>query len=146
MQVNSLVSQLSAASSIAKRNMPSAAPAAGGQPAAAPIVSADNSQAVQQILASYDVTNITPNQFSQMIQKLFDAGAISQKDLQDLNGARADLELGGVGGDETVNLPKFYSQKVQDVQKSATRPPPRQASSNSPPCSAGSTGWRNFRR
>ena len=95
-------------------------PAVGGQPAAAPAVMAGNSPAVQKILANYNVSSITPTEFSQMIQKLFDAGAISQKDLQDLNGVRSDLEIAGVGADENVNLPQFYSQKIRAAQNQAT--------------------------
>lgn len=119
MKVNNLISQLSTAASLTKRNTPTAALSAASQTITASPLSTGNSPAAQQILASYDVSNITPNQFSQMIQKLFDAGAISQKDLQDLSGVRADLELAGVGADETVNLPQFYAKKIQAVQDQA---------------------------
>ena len=146
MQVNNLVSQLSAASSLRKRSTPSAAPAAANQTAAPPTLSASNSPAVQQILANYNVANITPNQFSQMIQKLFDAGAISQQDLQDLSGVRADLETAGIGADEMVNLPQFYSKKIQDVQSHATEENATASQQQLSPCSTGSTGWKNSRR
>ena len=75
-----------------------------------------NSAAVRAILAQYDVTDITPNEFSQMTQKLYEAGAISQQDLQELNGVRTDLLAAGADSDESVNLVDFYTQKIQATQ------------------------------
>ena len=78
MQVNSILSGLSDAASLAKgRTSAAATTASHAAAAAAPTVLNGNSAAVRAILAQYDVTDITPNEFSQMTQKLFDAGAIS---------------------------------------------------------------------
>ncbi len=117
MQVNNILSGLSDAASLAKgRSSAAATTASQAAAAAAPTVLNGNSAAVRAILAQYDVTDITPNEFSQMTQKLFDAGAISQQDLQELNGVRTDLLAAGADSDESVNLVDFYTQKIQAAQ------------------------------
>ncbi len=70
-----------------------------------------------EILRQYDVTNITPEAFSQLVQKLYKAGAISEKDFQELSAVRADLEKAGVESNESVNMLEFYSDKLGKAQK-----------------------------
>lgn len=82
MKVNNILSGLTNAAALSNRN--SAAPA-GSQPAAAatPNISAigstANNAALQSIISQYDVTNISPNEFSQMLQKLAAAGAVAAR-------------------------------------------------------------------
>jgi hypothetical protein len=83
---------------------PRAAAASGSKSAAA------------AILARYDVTNITPMAFSEMIQKLNQAGAISDSEFQELAAVRGDLESAGIRADESVNLVDFYAHKVSTLQ------------------------------
>ena len=52
-----------------------------------------------------------------MIQKLYKAGAISEKDYQELSTVRGDLEKAGIDSDESVNMLEFYSDKVSKAQK-----------------------------
>jgi hypothetical protein len=75
-------------------------------------------KATAEILRQYDVTHITPEAFSQMIQKLYKAGALSEKDYQELLAVRTDLQNAGVEPNETVNLLEHYSDKVSKAQKS----------------------------
>ena len=75
-------------------------------------------KATAEILRQYDVTNITPEAFTQMIQKLYKAGALSEKDYQELLAVRTDLQNAGVEPDESVNLLEHYSDKVSKAQKS----------------------------
>jgi hypothetical protein len=72
--------------------------------------------AIAQIVAAYDVSNISPTEFSEMVQKLYVAGAISEGDLQELAGIRLDLESGGIGPDEKVNLKDFYARQLREAQ------------------------------
>jgi len=74
-------------------------------------------KASADILRQYDITNITPTEFSQMIQKLYKAGAISEKNYQELSVVRGDLEKAGVEPDESANMLEFYSNKVSKAQK-----------------------------
>jgi hypothetical protein len=74
-------------------------------------------KATADILRQYDVTRISPEAFSQMIQKLYKAGTLSEKDYQELSAVRTDLEKAGLEPNETVNLLEFYSDKVSKAQK-----------------------------
>ena len=74
-------------------------------------------KASADILRQYEITNITPTEFSQMIQKLYKAGAISEKDYQELSAVRGDLEKAGIGSDESVDMLEFYSNKLSKEQK-----------------------------
>jgi hypothetical protein len=74
-------------------------------------------KATAEILHQYDVTHITPEQFTQMVQKLYKAGALSEKDYQELMAARTDLQNAGVEPNETVNMLEYYSDKVSKAQK-----------------------------
>ena len=120
MQVNNIISGLSNAAALGNRNS-TAAP--GGQPGAAtttsvaPSGSTASNAALQSILSQYDVTNISPNEFSQMLQKLAAAGAVSPQELQQLSGVRGDLTAAGVEPDEATNLLDFYSKKIQNTQQ-----------------------------
>ncbi len=118
MQVNNVMAGLADASSLAKGRTSAVATTAkqAAATAAMPTVIAGNSPAVHAILAKYDVTNITPNEFTQMTQQLFAAGAISQQDLQALGGVRTDLLAAGAQPDQTTDLVTFYQQKIQQVQ------------------------------
>ena len=70
------------------------------------------------ILRQYDITNITPDSYLQMIQKLYKAGALSEKDYQELSAVRGDLEKAGIDPGESVNLLEFCSDKLNQDQKS----------------------------
>jgi hypothetical protein len=70
-----------------------------------------------EILRNYDVTHITPDEFSQMIQKLYKAGTLSEKDFQELSTVRADMDKAGVGPNESINMLEFFSDKLGKAQK-----------------------------
>jgi hypothetical protein len=70
-----------------------------------------------EILRHYDVTHITPDEFSQMVQKLYKAGTLSEKDFQELSTVRSDLEKAGVGPNESINILEFFSDKLGKAQK-----------------------------
>ena len=117
MQINSVMGGLPDAASLAN-GRPSVAASAANATAAGtpPTVTNSNSAAVRAILAKYDMTDITPNEFSQMVQSLYGAGALSAKDVQDLNGIRTDLLAAGVGADDSLDLVDFYSDKIQQAR------------------------------
>jgi hypothetical protein len=123
MQVNNILPSLTNAAALGNRNSAAAAAgqagAAAAQGAAGGGPSLVGNAAVQTILAQYDLRNITPNEFSQMLQKLSAAGAVSQQDLQELSGIRNDLTAAHVEPDETVNLLDFYTNKVSAAQRQA---------------------------
>ena len=79
-------------------------------------ISAGTPAALSQILSRYDVTDITPGDFSEMIQKLFEAGAISDEELQQLAAVRHDLEVDGMDPDDSLDLIEYYARKIEKLQ------------------------------
>lgn len=75
--------------------------------------SPEGTAAFRRIASQYDVTQITPRDFSEMLQKLYRAGALDEQQWQQLSVARLDLDLEKIDPDETVNLVDFYTDKLQ---------------------------------
>jgi len=73
--------------------------------------------AMAEILSRYDVTDISPAEFSKMIQRLFEAGTLSEQEVQQLAAIRMDLDVEGVKADESIDLLDFYAQKIQKLQR-----------------------------
>ncbi len=73
--------------------------------------------AMAAILSNYDVTDITPTEFSEMVQKLYEAGAISQQELQQLTAVRHDMDVDGLSPDDSLDLVEFYQRKVKDLMR-----------------------------
>ena len=69
-----------------------------------------------EILSRYDVTDISPAEFSKMIQKLFEAGTLSDNELQQLAAIRLDLDIDGIEADESIDLLEFYARKIKKLQ------------------------------
>ncbi len=80
--------------------------------------SSPSSSRLREILAGYDVTNISPKAFSELLQKLQQSGLISDKDLQELSQIRSDLDREGVGPDQRVNLLDSYAKRIQAAEQS----------------------------
>ena len=78
---------------------------------------------MREIVSQYDMTDITPNDFSTMIQQLYAKNAVSAKDMQELSSIRADLESAGVGADQSVNLQEFYQQRLAKAKADAAQSP-----------------------
>jgi len=76
---------------------------------------ADNrdTAAMVNVLSRYDVTDITPVEFSEMLQQLYDQGAITEQEYQQLAAVRIDLDNEGIGEDESVDLVDFYARMIQ---------------------------------
>jgi len=79
-------------------------------------VAASGSQ-LRDILAQYDVTAISPQSFSEMLQRLRQTGLISDKDYQELSTIRQDLDREGVGANQRVNLVDRYAKKLQSLEQ-----------------------------
>ncbi len=70
-----------------------------------------------EIVSRYDVSEITPHDFSLMIQQLFEAGALSDQDLKELAQIRLDLDAEGIEDDEQVDLVELLVKKLRDLQR-----------------------------
>jgi len=104
---------------LGKRHQPREA--AAGQTPETPATQASQTAGnavLQEILASYDVTDMSPREFSEMLQKLYEAGALTDQELQELSLIRVDLDLEGVDPDKTLNLVDFYVEKINELSQS----------------------------
>ena len=79
--------------------------------------------AMRGILSKYDITDITPSDFSNLIQQLSAKGTISPKDAQELSSINVDLANAGISPDQSVNLLDFYEQQIANAQAGAAQSP-----------------------
>ena len=119
MQINSLSSRSVGLPTLPRGNDAAGAVGSGQAETAAESNASTSSPAFRQILSQYDVSSITPRQFSEMLQKLHQSGTISDQQYQNLSQIRTDLDSSGVQPDEEVDLVKYYSQKLNQTPKSA---------------------------
>jgi hypothetical protein len=124
MQINNVLAGYSDPTGVAKRGETVAAAARGTLKSAETTATAgaSNRAALTQILAQYDVKDISPTEFSEMAQKLRQTGAISDSDFQELAGVRGDMEAAGVEPDQRIDLSDFYAQKVKQAQNKLDDP------------------------
>ena len=77
------------------------------------IVTRTDGGAFHRILSRYDVTNITPGEFSNLVQELHEAGEIDDAEFRELAKMRLELEQSGVPVDEPMDLVDFFGDKLQ---------------------------------
>jgi hypothetical protein len=120
MLVKTVLSQLAGVAKVghtAKDQAESAARKAIGLPAAAAKSASGSANQLPDILAQYDVTNISPQAFSDMLQRLHQSGALPDKDFQDLSAIRKDLDQDGVASNQRVNLVDIYGKKLKSLEQ-----------------------------
>jgi len=117
--VKSILSSVAQLARLGRRSEPTQSVAGQTLPTAAGPSSAGSalSDAMRQIVAEYDVANISPRALSEMLQKLRQAGALSDKDFQELSSIRLDLDNEGVGLDERINLVERYAKKLGSIRE-----------------------------
>ena len=117
MRINNVLSSFTDAALKNQRTEPTGA---AGQKAAATneaAASPASMAALTQILAQYDVTRMSPSEFSEMLQKLHDGGAISDAEFKELSSVRVDLDAAGIDSDEKIDLRSFYREQLQELDK-----------------------------
>jgi hypothetical protein len=118
MQISNILSSFTDTLSLGKKTDNAVSTAAkAGTTADAAAVSSSSRKVLAEIMKKYDVTNITPEAYSRMLKELYQGGAISEKELQELSAIRSDLESAKVGSNETVNLVEFYNDRIRQAQK-----------------------------
>jgi len=75
------------------------------------------SRLMADIVAHYDVTDITPAEFSEMIHQFAEAGVLPKAELDTLAAIRVELEAEGIEADESVNLIEFYTERLDRVRR-----------------------------
>ncbi len=76
-----------------------------------------SAEAARRVLGTYDVTRISPKQFTEMIQRLFDAAVVTQQEYEQLAAIRLDLDMAGIDPDAPVDLLEFYRDKIAEVHR-----------------------------
>ncbi len=121
MQVKNILSRVSGAAPVGQNRDAAEAIARKAIEATglSPNATATQAAKLRSVLAGYDVTNITPKAFSEMLQKLQQSGALPEKDLQELSQIRTDMERDGIGAEQRVNLLEVYTKKIQSAVQDA---------------------------
>ena len=133
MQISNVVSGVTDAASATKRAVDASA-ATATQAVGTGSTQTDGSiSALRDVLTKYDITDISPNEYSSMIQDLYQKGAISKTDFQNLAAVRVDLETAGVDSDQSTNILDFYRQQVAKAQRDAGNTSGAVASQNMAP-------------
>lgn len=117
MKITPISSGIAAASGLAQ------AARSSGKKAASTVTSGVQSAAAsafREVVSQYKVTNVSPQDFVEMLQKLHSAGVISEADYKDLLAIRSDLESEGIAPDAATNLIEFYTNRIAKLQKSQT--------------------------
>jgi len=117
---NSVLGGLQDLSGSTKRHesgLPAASAATHALAKAARADSSGRSSNLADIISQYDLSQITPQGFSEMVQKLHQAGAIGEGELRDLAALRAELDRAGVKPNEKVNLNELCQRRVASLEK-----------------------------
>lgn len=124
MQVSNLLSRFLDTSPVSKRP-DSAEPADGQQPEDSPLnllAPGASTRAAHEVLSRYNVNDITPRKFTEMLQSLRKTGAVSEQQFQDLSTIRAELDAQGIKPDEKIDLVKFCEKRLEDAQDAKAEP------------------------
>lgn len=70
---------------------------------------------LRKIASQYDMTNISPREFSEMLDRLKESGALSEKDFQDLAAIRMELDKEGVQADESLDLLAHFQNRLDHL-------------------------------
>src|SRR5690348_12505939 len=85
-----------------------------------PSISGGTDNTFRDVLSQYDVTEITPRQFSALAQQLFQSRAISADDLRELSQMRMMIDQQHPDPDGPINLLEFFGQKLQEQALATT--------------------------
>jgi hypothetical protein len=119
MLVKSVLSRLAGAASFGrgKNLVDAAATKAAKSTASGSTTAAATGSQLRDILTQYDVTDISPQGFSDLVQRLHQSGLLPDKDYQELAAIRTDLDRDGIGANQRVNLVEMYSKKLKSVEQ-----------------------------
>lgn len=115
MQINSILGKRSDPLQASKRSE-AAALLSDEKPADAGSTSASRTL-LARALAGSDLTHITPSEFSALLGRLRQAGAINEQELRELGQIRSDLEQAEIDANEPINLQEFYKNRVSNLQQ-----------------------------
>lgn len=121
MAISSISSPLASVPSPSSAVPTASAPATAASAAAAGSGggSGASSAAFRQVVSQYNIHEISPSQFSAMIQQLSSAGAISASDQQALTQMRSVMDASGASPDEPLDLVQFFQSNAKTAASSS---------------------------
>jgi len=66
-----------------------------------------------QVVSGYDLHDITPRDFSEMLRELRDAGVLSEMEYADLGQIRLEMDAEGLDPDDSIDVLDFYQKVAQ---------------------------------
>lgn len=69
---------------------------------------------MRDILAHYDLRKISPRSFSEMLQRLHDAGQIDESEFRELSLIRLELDQAGLDPDQEIDLIALLEKKLRE--------------------------------
>jgi hypothetical protein len=101
--------------------LPGVSPATGAEAPPADAAAPNATDAWREVLASYDVREITPRQFTKLVGELQSAGVLDEAALNDLAAIRLDLDLSHADPDSPLDLIDFIQDKLQRQERELAR-------------------------
>jgi len=80
-------------------------------------VASGTTPAFRQILANHDVRSISPREFSELAQSLFDAGEITAQEFQEFAQIRLEADIAGAHPDEAMDFVALFEKKYAEQQE-----------------------------
>ncbi len=118
MQINSVMNRYSDPTAGGKRGETAAAgtikPLEGFEPTFEP--GDAKALSLRKILSQYDVTDITPREFSAMIHQMHKEGLISDDLFGQLSLVRGELDRAGIDADESLDLLAFHEKRLVELR------------------------------
>ncbi len=94
----------------------------GSKSSAQPVSGSSGLSAQADLLARYDLRQITPREFSQLIEQLHQRGLISREERELLWQLRLQLDAQGVGADEPLDLVQWLKDQLRQAVRKQTSP------------------------
>lgn len=114
MQITGLSAGYTDSGAVGRRNELLAAVAGSGVEQSSQS-SAGTNAAMEQlkgIVSQYDLSDITPRDFSEMLRELRDAGVVTEAEYGDLAQIRLDMDAENLDPDDSLDLLDFYRKTV----------------------------------
>ena len=122
MKINSIIDRYSGPTPGGKRGEAAASSSEMPLEGFEPVIEAGDAKAMalREILSKYDVTDITPREFSAMLQEMHKEGLISDDLFKQLSLIRGELDRAGIDADDSIDLPAFYEKQLMTLRLNST--------------------------
>lgn len=118
MQISGLSASYTDSGAVGRRNELLAAITGSGAEQTSQVSGGTNAamEQLKGIVSQYDLADITPRDFSDMLRELRDAGVLTEAEYGDLAQIRLDLDAASLDPDDSVDLLDFYRTNVDQAR------------------------------